>query len=680
MNLKKLYIFVLVFLVFSIGIFAIYAATADNTAPTITRLKIAEPSKGYSAGDKVYIDMDLYDDISGVESAWVVFVKYIDEEDLNPKYIGQPQLQDINGEPYLLLPKNLEPGLYGISLIYISDRAGNFVKYTSSEEDRYENGYQSYEKYLDFVATFNVKIGGSDLSKPILRSIKFDKERVTPKEDLHVEVDTYDDISGIKEISFGASDGLKTQTIASAHNFEYNSEKNKYVADISVPTKNGTYKFSYIYITDNNGNVAQYYNKEISGWCEGTNTCLPNAEEIKFTVYGSTKQDTEPPKLLSIKYDKDAVSPPSQIKVIIEATDDLSGLNDYVRMQIGRKNEDGKYISNPLFNIISTKTNNGKIEVIMEVPQYVNPGIYAVTSIELYDLSNNDVTYSLYPERSEYIKLELKNTFNVVPSETYDLVTSTIDKKIIEKIEDTSDDAKIVIDSTNNSIIKEEIFNSILNTNKTIIIESNGIQWVFNGKDIKKRLIKDIDVNLNIETIFEYTEDEELQKIINKGLVINFKPNGKLPGKALVRIKAEYTFRNYIGIENLFVYYYKNKKFDTVIKELSITEDGYYEFNISHNSTYVMVDKEPEEEYISEDKSILALNIEEDIESEDKEIIEAKKILVKQEMVNKVYDNMYLYILLGIVIVLIPVVILIIIKIRKSKKVKQSLEKTKQNI
>ena len=56
---------------------------------------------------------------------------------------------------------------------------------------------------------------------------------------------------------------------------------------------------------------------------------------------------------------------------------------------------------------------------------------------------------------------------------------------MLQIIHDAKDDAVIAIDATGDPVILKYIFEEIKGTNKTIHIESNGIEWIFNGKDIE---------------------------------------------------------------------------------------------------------------------------------------------------------------------------------------------------
>ena len=224
--------------------------------------------------------------------------------------------------------------------------------------------------------------------------------------------------------------------------------------------------------------------------------------------------------------------------------------------------------------------------------------------------SNGDwVDSDVYDVLNENVKFDKVTLFEVVDSDFYDLVTSTTDKYLISKISEANDNAKIGINAVDDSIIKSEVFQTIKGTNKTIYIESNGIQWVFNGKKINTP--KDVDTKITLNVLDDDVLKDKLGKYIDKGIVINFEDNGELPGVALVKIKTDYALRDYIGTSNLQVYHYNksdDQMFDEVANDISLTKDYDLEFYISHNSSFIISNKKVDEKLVSNSKKDLKIN------------------------------------------------------------------------
>ena len=140
-----------------------------------------------------------------------------------------------------------------------------------------------------------------------------------------------------------------------------------------------------------------------------------------------------------------------------------------------------------------------------------------------------------------------------------------------------------------------------------------------------------------------------MKDYIDKSVVILFKDNGELPGISTIRIKLDYVFRSYIG-NKIYVYYYdENSKFEDVTgKELEISENGYFEFNIKHNSTYIMSSNKPDSKYISESKELVKINTD-----------------IKEKKDNVDYKLIYISLL---VVAVLIIVIAIIINLNNKKK------------
>ena len=91
-------------------------------------------------------------------------------------------------------------------------------------------------------------------------------------------------------------------------------------------------------------------------------------------------------------------------------------------------------------------------------------------------------------------------------------------------------------------------------------------------------------------------------------------------------------------------------------KDITMTEDIYYEFNINHNSEYTITNEEADKEYVSDEKELLKLN-------------EDKPEIKKEE---KKLSLPCLIICSGVVLAVIIIVIIIIGKKKKGKHIKNN--------
>lgn len=245
-------------------------------------------------------------------------------------------------------------------------------------------------------------------------------------------------------------------------------------------------------------------------------------------------------------------------------------------------------------------------------------------------------------------KEEIKNNEKVevgdesTEKKTVEYENSKLTDGILNEIKSSSDIKTITINVDTDTVIKKELFNSIKGLDKELIINSNNTQLIFNGKDIKK--IKDIDVEINYTKL---SENEELNEYANNGIVINFKPNGDLPGKAKVRIKATDGMKKVLSKDStMYVYYYNSdtKEFETIASNVKYKDGEYIEFNITHNSVYIITTSK---------------------------IDTAKEENVNDEKVSFLESNKVYILIIGVsIILIITVVVIIIVYNRKKKRAK----------
>ena len=309
------------------------------------------------------------------------------------------------------------------------------------------------------------------------------------------------------------------------------------------------------------------------------------------------------------------------------------------------------------------------------IPYTVDPTNYLLTYVLITDENGKSYHYSLNASGYEgsITQFDFKCNLKVEADEVavgndniLYLDNDKITSSVISKLASINPNIIITIDANKDSIIKSDVFNAIKGSNKTILIKYNDNEWVFNGNDIKE--LKNIDVSLNIVKTND-SDKNDLTQMLKTGLILNFPSNGELPGKTLVRIKATESIIKYLGEKPAYVYYYdeNGKKLDKVAIEIKLTEDGYYEFYINHNSTYILTTEKPDDKYISENTTYLQLN-------NNSNNTESNSLTATTD--NKLMDyyknNSTIIIIMGstIVILLIIVGAFIISRARELKKMK----------
>ena len=249
-------------------------------------------------------------------------------------------------------------------------------------------------------------------------------------------------------------------------------------------------------------------------------------------------------------------------------------------------------------------------ESYFQIPQTLAPGNYELQFVRILDEDSNLTIYTNqsnvtiagaeYFDFNTIINVKLPSDVEVDNNKNLSYDNNDIKNEQISNIYKADDKAEITINATDNSVIKSDIFNAIKGTNKKLIINYKTEQIIFNGMDITQ--IKAIDVSILKQLV---SNDNDIKNLITNGVVLNFANNGVLPGKALVRIKNDQMLTKELSKSVINAYYYneQTKKFTLVAEKIKLTSDGYYEFNITHNSKYILTKEKIDSKLVTVDNT-----------------------------------------------------------------------------
>lgn len=249
-------------------------------------------------------------------------------------------------------------------------------------------------------------------------------------------------------------------------------------------------------------------------------------------------------------------------------------------------------------------------ESYFQIPQTLAPGNYELQFVRILDEESNLTIYTNqsnvtiagaeYFDFNTIINVKLPSDVEVDNNKNLSYDNNDIKNEQISNIYKADDKAEITINATDNSVIKSDIFNAIKGTNKKLIINYKTEQIIFNGMDITQ--IKAIDVSILKQLV---SNDNDIKNLITNGVVLNFANNGVLPGKALVRIKNDQMLTKELSKSVINAYYYneQTKKFTLVAEKIKLTSDGYYEFNITHNSKYILTKEKIDSKLVTVDNT-----------------------------------------------------------------------------
>lgn len=556
------------------------AETIDTTPPEISSINVSKTE--YNAGDTLSLTVDVKDDISGVYFVNVILAPKDDINNLNNLIlINKSNLQNGVSVISSAINPGAKEGKYVIRMIQVSDWAGN-IKYFGNENVSSEQTLNP----LPFPSIeINITNNITDKEHPTISNIKINKNKFDIGESLIVTMEVKD-ASAIRSASLRGEWG---QTVF------YNSHDNVYETVIPLK-KSGTFKFYAIEVSDIYNNSGRYVYKSGPEIISEKHNII---EDNYLDIIVSGEEDKTPPTIKSIEINKKEVKLPSKLEIKVNYKDNKP--NDIYRPMIEIFDAKTKKRSKIYCNE-GIRSEDYSQTCLINLEQYQDIGEYYIGKVYLEDNSNNKSEYLYENDTLKYY------SFKIIADTNSDSSSSTISNKLDEVIINAKEDAIISIDSTRNKIVKKTIFDNIKGTNKTIIIESKGIQWIFKGSNIVNET-KDINTEVNF-----YKLEEKDNKITNKikkpTLIISFANNGLLPGKCKVRIKADYALQQYLGKEKLYVYYYdeSEEQFSSVASKIHLTSDGYYEFYITHNSSYILTNSKPSEKYIAKSDSASTYN------------------------------------------------------------------------
>ena len=378
----------------------------------------------------------------------------------------------------------------------------------------------------------------------------------------------------------------------------------------------GTYTVTGLTVAIINGNDIVYHFINTEG-CEGEFDCN-NSKQIQGKTFTITENKVEESQFYeytvafdtkSNKGSNPKVSIGDKINLFVKRIDPNDEINMNRRllksMMLSFTNEnDGSVLNMYVKNL--TGNNN---------PYIVIP---STATTGKYNLSYGYLTFvdgtTERCQNSANRAFSYETTFTVEEKELdtskYMFSNELYDNNIKNDLSKLDNDAIITIDANKMPLIKDEIFDSIKGTRRTLIIDYDTSEWVFNGTDIKKA--KTIDVSTfvsKLENSNEYYDSFLKTNVKSPSAMLKFSDNGDLPGKVLIKIDKE-SINTYLGDpKSVFVYYYKEDSDQLMKVAMEIqSNDMFYEFYINHNSKYIISSKEIKSKVVSDSVEMLALN------------------------------------------------------------------------
>ncbi len=308
----------------------------------------------------------------------------------------------------------------------------------------------------------------------------------------------------------------------------------------------------------------------------GSNTYAFNSSltvVAKETNNGGTQQPVAKVSLTSISLGSTSAKVSDKVYLNVQTSEKLNSL------KLVFTSTDGKTFT-VYAKDLSTKP-------YIEIPSSTVGGTYSLTSTIIFT-PKSSTAYSK-DGGNDTEKFDFNSTIKISDGTetTFIYNNEDINSDVLTKLYNAPSGSEITINANSNTLINEELFNAIKGKNKKLVINYKDNQIVFNGRDIDDP--KTIDISMTVDNV---SSNEDINKLVSSGIVVNFPDNGNLPGKALIRVKATDDVDKVLN-DNVYVYVYNESTKDFCVVDTSVkkSKDGYYEFKIAHNSDYLIVNE-----------------------------------------------------------------------------------------
>lgn len=551
--------------------------TPDYYAPVLESMSVDKTE--VAAGESFVVTLIVNDDLSGLDFGRIRIVNEATQKDISIENI-EYDITNLENLQYQVqctvqVPMDETNGTLKVESVTLFDVANNSVVYHTDNDTH------------PLPSNISVKITNSnseDKEAPILNSLSIAPEAISASETTVLTLNVSDDVSGVNYVTTEFVNRNTGHSIEATWN-SYNSNPvvNGEIA-VQVETTQydgaGTYELDRVTLMDTNGFMSDWYSANNPNYDSS-----PLPQEVSFTISNDGDEDITPPVLNSVSLDKTEVEAPGVVTLTLDVTDDVSGYSSAIVAFANRQN--GKRI-----RAHSDRDNPSVVQI--EVSEFEPSGIFELDTVNLFDNNNNMSYYESKTDAGDD-SLTLPNEVSFLVKNTDEdsntIVTSTTSENLVSSIKNMQEGGTAYIYHGNNNTLPAGVFEAIKGQNKTIVVESDGIQWIFNGTDITGE-IKDIDLSTAIDT--KWNIDSEADDVMDweqNAIILKFADNNQLPGEATIRVKMDYVFRDYLGSDKgLYVYYFVNttQQFVEVAANISVGNDDYLEFTIDHNSEFVI--------------------------------------------------------------------------------------------
>lgn len=455
-----------------------------------------------------------------------------------------------------------------------------------------------------------------------LHSFKLERNSVKPGEKIFVEIDTsgacntgasvvfknpngvtftvqVQDITGSSYITIPKSALASTYVVSDVLLVGLNSDNTTFTKQYSLTGSNVFNFNSFLTVTakdkndvgnnnsgnSNSGNNNSGSNNSGSNNSGNNNTGNNNSENNnKENNNSGNNKDTQTVSkvtLNSITLDNSTAKVNEKVYINIKTSEKLNSL------KLVFSSTDGT-----TFTVYGKDLSSSKPYI--EIPSSTISGTYSLVSAIISTLDSSTIYSKTGEKGTEKFNFNITIKISDGAENVYIYNNEDINSEILAKLYSAPSGSEFTVNADSNTLINSELFNVIKGKNKKLIVNYKDNQIIFNGKDIDNS--KTIDISMTVENIIN---NENISKLVSKGILVNFPDNGNLPGKALIRVKATDEVMQILN-NKVYVYVYNNSSnnFSVIDTNVKKSSDNYYEFTITHNSDYIIVNEKLESKFV----------------------------------------------------------------------------------
>lgn len=335
----------------------------DKESPKLVSTKVNTNTA--KSGDVIKFEIDTSDEISGIKD---VQLKYTVLGISNSKVLTYNKTSK-KYEMIMTISEDMEYSSIIPTSLQIRDNALNITIIKADE-------------LKELIVNVPGENGEIDVSKPVIKSINIDKNKIKPGEEATISFDISDDLSGIKEAQVVLTAGGYSASYLYRTNLEYNESNKKYECKLIVKDYYIYEKIyiSNIYVWDNVGNsLGVKYSDE---YC----ICITDND-------GNT--DNEKPILNSASISKTAIDKGDAPIIRLNVKDDLSRISKVLIKYIDTQTSEEFIKLDYLTNYDNTIVGKN-YDICIEVDRHCRArnGMYEVTEIIIFDKAGNESSYT----------------------------------------------------------------------------------------------------------------------------------------------------------------------------------------------------------------------------------------------------------------------------------------------